>query len=158
MLNPLTPFNHEDESLWDLHREIDRTFNSMLRHADHHNRLWPEASLSAISPKVDISETEKEINIVAELPGMKENDVNISVQNQTLTLSGEKKSEKKEDNKTYHRIERSYGKFVRTFPLPFDVKPEAIDATFEKGLLKISIPKPANAKAKPGTIKIKNKD
>ncbi len=159
MLNPLTPFTREDEPLWDLHHEIDKAFNSVFRGQNRHQHLWStNGNLAAISPNVDFSETDKEINIVAELPGVKEEDVKVSVENNTLTISGEKKFEKKEDNKTYHRLERSYGRFMRTFPLPYEVKADAVHATFEKGLLKISIPKPSGAEAKACAVKIKCKD
>jgi HSP20 family protein len=158
MLNPLIPFGNEEEPLSDLHREIDRAFKTMFR-GHNGNRLWSaENSLAAISPNVDVSETDKEITIIAELPGVKESDVNVSIQDNTLIISGEKKSEKKEENKTYHRVERSYGKFIRSFPLPFEVKTNAVDATFEKGLLRISIPKPSRAETKSNSVKIKSKD
>lgn len=106
------------------------------------------------SPKVDISENDKALNVHAELPGIKKEDIKLEVHNNTLTISGERKHEKKEDTEKYHRFERSYGKFSRSFSLPQGVDPATVQATYADGVLNVSIPKPVQAAA-PKKIDIK---
>lgn len=103
------------------------------------------------NPKVDISENEKNFIVEAEIPGVKKEDMKISLQENILTISGEKKtetSEKKEKN--FYRSERSYGTFTRSFTLPEEVNPDKVDAKFENGVLRITLekaaPKPVNEK------------
>ena len=84
----------------------------------------------------------------AELPGMTQNDIELNLQDNVLTLKGEKKQEKKEEKEDYHRIERSYGSFTRSFTLPAGVKQEDVKATFKDGILEISMPKSEEAKPK----------
>lgn len=92
-------------------------------------------------PSIDISETEDQFLITAELPGMKKEDINISLENNRLAISGERNFEKEEKSKKYHRVETSYGTFERSFQLPDNVDEESIQATYENGLLNISIDK-----------------
>lgn len=99
-------------------------------------------------PAVDVSETESELVVRAELPGLSQNDIELNLQDNVLTLKGEKKQEQKEEKENYHRIERSYGSFSRSFTLPTTVKAEQIKATFKDGVLVISLPKSEEAKAK----------
>jgi len=93
-------------------------------------------------PRVDISETNEEIHIEAELPGMDKTNIKLQVKNSTLLLTGERSFEKKEEERTYKRIERMYGSFTRTFPLPQGVDSSKIQAQFENGILKITVLKP----------------
>jgi len=99
-------------------------------------------------PAVDVSETESELVVRAELPGMSHEDIEINVQDNVLTLKGEKKQEKKEEKENFHRLERSYGSFSRSFSLPAGVKPDDIKATFKDGVLQVTMPKAEEAKAK----------
>lgn len=92
-------------------------------------------------PGIDISETDDQFLISAELPGMEKDDIEISLENRNLTISGERKFEKKEDGKKFHRVETRYGSFNRSFQLPDNVDEESIEATYENGLLNISIDK-----------------
>ena len=92
-------------------------------------------------PKIDISEDEKNIYVDSELPGMKKNDIKISLNDNILTISGEKKSEKKEKDLSFYRNERIYGSFSRSFTIPGEINPDNIDAKFEDGILKIVIEK-----------------
>ena len=92
-------------------------------------------------PGIDISEMDDQFLISAELPGMEKDDIEISLENRNLTISGERKFEKKEDGKKFHRVETSYGSFNRSFQLPDNVDEESIEATYENGLLNISIDK-----------------
>ncbi|GBD94922.1 18 kDa heat shock protein [bacterium BMS3Abin05] len=99
-------------------------------------------------PAVDISETEHDLIVTAELPGIKKDALKLSVQDNILTIKGEKKQEKETKDENYHRIERSYGAFQRTFSLPAIVDATKIKATFKDGVLKIRLPKKEEAKTK----------
>jgi Molecular chaperone (small heat shock protein) len=92
-------------------------------------------------PAVDVSEDEKEITVKAELPGLEAKDVELSLENNVLFIKGEKKFEGEEKKENYLRIERSYGSFVRSVPLPREVKSEKVKARFDKGVLTVSLPK-----------------
>ncbi|HUA66435.1 MAG TPA: Hsp20/alpha crystallin family protein [Alphaproteobacteria bacterium] len=105
------------------------------------------------APLVDISEDDKEYLIKAELPGLKRDDVHISVEKGVLTITGERKFEKEEKDKKHHRVERAYGSFVRTFIVPDDAEADKVAAKFQDGLLTIHIPK--SEKAKPKQIEVK---
>jgi HSP20 family protein len=105
------------------------------------------------SPSVDIIENESEYVIKAELPEINKKDVKVTVQNGLLTLSGERKFEKEEKGKKYHRIERSYGSFIRSFDLPDDADSEHVDAKFTEGMLTIHVNKSKAAAAKEIEVK-----
>jgi HSP20 family protein len=102
---------------------------------------------------VDISEDEHEFLVKAELPDLKKEEVKVSVENGELTISGERKAEKEEKNKKYHRIERSYGSFARSFTLPDSVSGDKVSADFKDGMLAVHLPK--SEKAKPRSIEVK---
>jgi HSP20 family protein len=112
-----------------------------------------------IVPSVDVAETDKEIEITAELPGLERKDVEISLEDDVLTIRGEKKTEsvqdnkKDGDNKNYHLNERSYGVFYRVLQLPPGIDPSSVKATMSNGVLKITIPKPARTQAKKIEVK-----
>ena len=134
----------------DPYRELDRfsrALSSAYGRADREDE-----SLAAWVPPVDIHEEKERIVITAELPGFKENDISITTENGMLTLSGERKFDKEENGKNYHRVERSYGRFARSFSLPNNVDREKIQAHFQNGLLQVELPKREDAK--PRTIKI----
>lgn len=98
------------------------------------------------SPMVDISENDNEIVVVAELPGLQKDDVKIALQDNVLSLEGEKKHEAEVKNKCYHRLERGYGKFQRSFVLPASVKGDQVKASYKDGVLSIRLPKAEEAK------------
>lgn len=100
------------------------------------------------APAVDVTEDDKEYLITAELPEVKKEDVKVSVEKGVLTISGERKVEKEDKKRKYHRIERAYGTFVRTFTVPEDADVEKIQAEFKDGMLKVHIPKSEKAKPK----------
>ena len=104
------------------------------------------------SPLVDITEDDKEYVIKAELPELRKEDVKVTVENGVLTMSGERKFEKEETKKKYHRVERGYGSFVRTFALPEDADADKVKAVFKHGMLEVHLPK--NEKAKPKQIEV----
>jgi HSP20 family protein len=113
---------------------------------------WP----SDLAPRLDVSETDTEIDIDAELPGVEEKDVDVILSGDVLTIRGERKNGHEEKNKNYHLMERSYGSFTRSVSLPFDAEPKNVTAKFEKGVLHIAIPKPANAAGKSAKIPVKS--
>ncbi|MDH3662676.1 MAG: Hsp20/alpha crystallin family protein [Alphaproteobacteria bacterium] len=116
---------------------------------------WPFANgRNAPMPQIDVSETDADVTIEAELPGVDEKDIDVTLTDNLLTIKGEKKQEKEEKNKDYHLTERSYGSFSRSMTLPFDADPKKIRAKFDAGVLKITLPKPAEVKAKVKKIAI----
>jgi HSP20 family protein len=106
------------------------------------------------SPLVDITEDEKEYLIKAELPEMKKENVRLTVEDDVLAISGERKFEKEEKNKKYHRVERAYGSFVRSFSLPEDADGSKVTADFKDGMLHMHVPKSVQAKPKAIEIKV----
>jgi HSP20 family protein len=116
-----------------------------------------EQRLSAFLPSIDVSETDKEIKVTAELPGMDEKDIEIRLDHNNLVISGEKKAETEEKGKNFHRTERSYGSFERVIPLESEIDPEKIEAVFQKGVLKVILPKPVNSVNQARKIEIKAK-
>jgi HSP20 family protein len=103
-------------------------------------------------PPVDVYEDEQNLVLKLEVPGLNEEDINVSLENETLTVQGERKFEKEEKEENFHRIERRYGSFSRTFKLPNTVDSDKVEASYEKGILKISLAK--KAEAKPKQIKV----
>jgi HSP20 family protein len=110
---------------------------------------------AGLSPSIDVTEADKEIEITAELPGLERQDVEISLEDNVLTIRGEKKMPAHTDdkNKNYHMTERSYGIFYRAFQLPVGIDPASVEATISNGVLKIKIPKPAHTDAKKIEVK-----
>ena len=107
------------------------------------------------SPRVDISETDTEVKVVAELPGMEEKDISLSFEDNSVILSGEKKSDLEEKGKTFHRVERTYGSFQRVIPIGVEIDEDKAGASFKNGVLTITLPKAPEAvkQAKKITIK-----
>lgn len=112
-------------------------------------------SLSTFTPQVDLVENDREIKILAELPGLDEKDVEVAVDGTVLTISGEKKAEKEDRGDNYYHVERSYGSFQRAIPLPEEVDTEKIEATFKKGVLTVTLPKTAEAQQRAKKIAVK---
>jgi len=105
------------------------------------------------SPLVDITEDDKEYVVKAEIPEMKKEDIKINVHDDVLTITGERKYEKEEKGKKYHRVERAYGSFMRSFTLPEDADGTKVNAEYKDGVLKVRLPK--SEKAKPKSIEVK---
>lgn len=103
-------------------------------------------------PAVDVSEDGKEVTVKAELPGLEAKDVELTLESGVLTIRGEKKFEGEEKKENYHRIERSYGSFVRAVPLPREVKSDKVKAKFDKGVLTVTMPKAEKAETRNITI------
>jgi HSP20 family protein len=142
MLNSLTRLNPALN--WQVSREpifrlVDSLFNQdLLPSEEVSNRTW--------MPPVDIQETEDSYRLVAELPGLTKEDIQITLENNVLRLSGERKFEKDVKKESYQRIERAYGTFTRAFTLPSQVNAEKVEAAFDSGVLTITVPKAEQAK------------
>lgn len=132
-----------------LQREIDRLFEDFSRGFP----IIAGNGATGLMPSMDVTETDKEIEITAELPGLEEKDVQINIADNILTIRGEKKAEKEQKDKNYRLVERSYGSFERTLELPEGVNADAIKANISKGLLKVTVPKPAPTQAKKIEVK-----
>ena len=128
-------------------REIDRVFDAFFGQTDQ-GRRWV--------PPMDLVEVENHFVLKADLPGLDEGDVNIEIQDGTLTISGERKAEHEQREKGWYRIERSFGSFNRSLTLPDGVDPDRIDASFANGVLEVHIPKPEERK--PRRISISSGD
>jgi len=140
---------------WDPFRELGMLQDRMNRLFDDTGRGWradEPAATTSWSPSGDIFENEGEIIVKAELPGMDRKDIFLHLENNVLTLRGERKFEKETKEENYHRIERSYGNFSRSFSIPATVDDEKIRADYKDGVLKIALPK--KEQAKPKQIKI----
>ena len=124
---------------------------------DRMNRLFRETqgnsqdeslTSSSFAPAVDVYEDEHDVTLKIEVPGIDEKDIDVRIENNTLTVHGERKIEKEEKEENYRRVERQYGSFTRTFNLPPTVDPEKVRADYDKGVLQITLPKKAEAKPK----------
>jgi HSP20 family protein len=144
---PWRPFGSELSSL---HQEMDRLWDRFVGESPFARRISGEWS-----PTVDVSEAKDNFIIKAELPGVHEKDIAVSISGDLLTIKGEKKKEEEEKDEHHYRVERYYGSFERSFRIPTGVKADKIDATFDKGVLKITVPKAEEAKKKEITVKVK---
>ncbi len=134
-----------------LRDEIDRLFNDFFRRTPE-DEMEPHG---VWYPALDIEESDNDIKVIAELPGMKKEDIKITISEGQLVIQGEREFEKEEKDKTYHRIERSYGKFRRSISLPTEVEVDKVKANYEKGILSITIPKSEKVKPKEIGITVK---
>ena len=138
------PFRDLVTAQRDLDRLFRDAFSSQLGETELSTRSW--------APPVDIYETEDAIVLKAELPGVDPKDVDVRVEDNTLYLKGERKFEKEVKEQNYHRVERSYGSFARSFSLPNSISTDKVKAEFKDGMLTLTMPK--REEAKPKTIKI----
>ena len=145
-LIPWRPFGQ----LSPFHKQMDELWNRFLGETPLARRVTEEWL-----PSVDISETKDKLIIKAELPGLEAKDVNVSISGDLLVVKGEKKGEEEEKDEHHHYVERYYGSFQRSFKLPVNVKTDKIEATFDKGVLKVTLPKTEEAKKKEIEIKVK---
>lgn len=156
-MNALTRFNPFKTTTWDPFRDLGdletRLSKIFGRPLPTNGGEKETLAVTEWAPAVDISEDDKEYLVKAELPGLKKEEVKVTVEDGELTISGERKTEKEEKNKKYHRIERSYGSFVRSFTLPDVVSGDKVNAEFKDGLLTVHLPK--DEKAKPKAVEVK---
>ena len=139
-----------------LRRDIDRVFGNFLG-----DWRWPDRALNMLDrqvgsfmPEIDVTETEREFRVTADVPGMDEKDLEVSFVEGGLAIKGEKREEHEEDKGDVYRAERRYGAFERRMPLSSDIDVNKAKATFKKGVLKITLPKTENARSNRKTIPI----
>jgi HSP20 family protein len=138
---------------WDPFRELNQLQGSLNRLFQDYSRGSDELTTSgSFVPAVDVYEDEHNLVLKMEVPGVDQNDIDISLENSTLTVRGERKFEQEEKEENFHRIERRYGSFSRSFSLPNTVDTDNVNANYDNGILKISLAK--RAEAKPKQIKV----
>ncbi len=135
--------------LEDVSNRLNRIFGQSLARTESGQ---PMLALADWAPSVDISETDTAYLVKAEIPGVKKEDVKVTIQDGMLTIRGERKQEKEEKGKKFHRIERSYGSFVRSFRVPDDADENSVKAEFKDGMLNVTLAK--SDKAKPKSIEV----
>ena len=141
---------------WDPFREMEGMRSRLNRFFASPPSLTEDdmMTFSGWAPAVDIQETEKEYLVKTDLPDVKKEDVRVAVENGVLSVEGERKQEKEENGKKFHRIERSYGKFVRRFALPTEVEADKVQADFKDGVLNVHLPKAVAAKPRAVEVKV----
>jgi len=148
----------------DLRREVDEVFDRFSR--GWGTPRWPAWDMfkdfdvpfarASSLPQVDVSETNSAYEVSAELPGVEEKDMDVSISDGMLVIKGEKRDEREKKAKDYHLTERSYGEFRRSFRVPDNVEPDKITASFSKGVLKVSLPKSKKTTSKERSIPVKD--
>ena len=144
------PTRHIGDPILSFQKEMDRLFRDFFEVEPFGQRL-----LSTF-PEIDVKETEKEMRVSAELPGMEEKDVEVLLDSDSLTIRGEKKHEEEEKGESYYRSERRYGSFCRVIPLTSEVESDKVEAKFKNGVLTVTIPKTEKARADLKKIPIKH--
>ncbi|MEZ0170811.1 Hsp20/alpha crystallin family protein [Microvirga sp. TS319] len=145
--NSMTPYRpgggmFAGDPFLSLHREMNRLFDDVLRGNNLPAATGGQGDVgSFVNASMNVSETDKEIRVTAELPGVAEKDIDVSLDDDVLTIRGEKKFERKNDKENFHFVERSYGTFQRSVRLPYRVDPEQVQASFENGVLTVTVPK-----------------
>lgn len=145
MARNLSPYSGNDV-FSSLHREMNRIFDDAFRGVGFPSQYrlgqsQGRSSMTMLQPDIDVSETEKEIKICADLPGVSEKDVDVMLDDNVLTIKAERKQERNEQKEDYHIVERTYGTFQRSLQLPSIVDPEQVQAQFEHGVLTVIMPK-----------------
>ena len=136
-------------NLWD---ELEDFPRSLGLFQEAFNRPAGETGIRPWAPAVDVVESENDLSFTVDLPGMKQEDIDVHLENGTLTIKGQRKFEHEEQKKGYHRIERSYGSFSRAFELPETVDPENVHASYKDGVLSVKVAK--REAAKPRSVKV----
>jgi HSP20 family protein len=144
--NSLTPFRPGGlfwggDPFLSLHREVNRLFDDALRGGTPGASGEGQAPGGFVNARMNVSETDKEIRVTVELPGVSENDIDVSLDDDLLTIRGEKRIENRDETENFHFVERSFGSFQRSLRLPFSVDPEKVQADFQNGVLTVTLPK-----------------
>ena len=137
-----------------LHDEIDRVFADFRENFSDFGERFEFDKDGMLTPKINVSESEDSVHISAELPGVKEDDIDVTVSDDILVIKGVKSEEHEEKKEDYHLVERSHGSYLRSIPLGFDVDGDKVQATISDGVLNITIAKPAEIAAKTKKIPI----
>ena len=149
------PAKREGDPFFAMQNEMNRVFENFFKSTPS-TGIWGSDGEYAFSPSIDVNDSEKELTVRAELPGLKEEDLDISIDDEYLTLKGEKKfeEERKENGATY--VESSYGSFQRVIPLGVDIDLDAVDASMKNGVLTIALPKKDSPNQKKRTISVRS--
>lgn len=155
----LIPFNFRKDFEpfnW-LRREVDNLFDNFWRSPNQQPQLglYEREKGFNLIPDTDISETDNEFTVITDLPGLEEKDINVDIQNNILRIRGEKKVDREEKGRDFHRVERLSGSFNRSIQLPSIINEENAQANFKNGVLTVTLPKSAEAKSKSKHIEIK---
>jgi HSP20 family protein len=159
-LHELLPIRHRGSLMrreWEspiesLHDEIEDLFSRFFWPTE----IEPYRGERTFVPRVNVSEDDKEVLVTADVPGLDEKDLEVTITKDSLTIKGEKKEETEEKNKNYYRMERSYGSFQRVIPLTAEIDETRAKAKFKNGVLKVTLPKIATAKGTAKKIEVKN--
>lgn len=139
-------------------REMDRVFDDLMRGFGMPSLPIPRAMPAVLAPQIDVSETDQEVRIAAELPGIDENNVEVIVADDILTIRGEKQIEQEEKDRDYRVVERARGSFSRSLRLPFSIDPQQVQASVKDGVLTITIPKPKDVQEKTSRVEVKREE
>ncbi|HEY9785786.1 MAG TPA: Hsp20/alpha crystallin family protein [Candidatus Obscuribacterales bacterium] len=147
----------EYPSFFSLQQDINRVFDNFFRtfESGMMSPFWDSPS-GAFQPRVEVKETDNDLHISFELPGLDEKDLDVSITDDALSVSGEKREEKEENTSGYYRMERTYGSFRRQIPFPCPIDKDKAEATFKRGVLTVKLPKAANAREHVKRITIKS--
>jgi len=151
----LPSFFGRDGDIGSLFREVEKTFEDFTRRTPFAG--FASFGEGAMAPKIDVAEGKDGIEVTAELPGVDEKDIDVTLADGVLTIRGQKKSERDEEDKdkNWHVVERSYGSFSRSVRLPYDPDQSKVEAKFDKGVLHVRLPKPAEVAKKEKKIEIR---
>jgi HSP20 family protein len=145
------PIRREDalaeySPFYSLQQDINRLFDSFFQGFENRSMsTFEETSSPMFSPSLDITETDSDVRVTIELPGLTDKEIDLSISENSLTVKGEKKEEREENTSGYYRMERLYGSFYRSIPLPCSIDRDKVQATFKQGVLSISMPKTRQA-------------
>lgn len=146
LLGPQHGEREREHPLDVFHREFDRLFENLWRDVELPMLGYRAVPMGLAMPRMDVTEDENRLRVTVELPGMEEKDVEVVLSDNVLTIKGEKKAETEEVEKTHAYMERSYGAFCRRLPLDVEIVSDKVEATFDKGVLTVDLPKTAEAK------------
>jgi HSP20 family protein len=149
---PMVRRGSADDPFMSFRREMDRLFDDFV--SGRGLTRWPGEG-AAVDLRFDVAETDNEVKVTAELPGVDEKDVEVTLSDDLLTIKGEKKREQEKKEESYHMVERSYGSFARSLRLPFAVDQSKVEARFRNGVLTVTLPKPPEAQKPAQKIEIK---
>jgi HSP20 family protein len=145
----------DDHPFYSLQRQMNSLFDDFFTGFDVAPRGLASGKFGSFMPSLDVKESDKEFTIRAELPGVEEKDIEVTVTSEAVTIKGEKKEEKEDKGKNYYYMERSYGSFNRVIPLSTETEANKAEASFKNGVLNVTIPKSPSAKNKGTKVPIK---
>src|ERR1700719_4404194 len=151
---PVSRWSEDTDPFLQMRREMNRLFDDVFGGFGLPSALGPALRQMPAAPKIDVSETDNEIQVTAEMPGIDQNDVEVLLEDDRLIIRGEKKEEREDKDRNYHLRERVEGAFSRTLPLPFAPDPNQVKAEFKSGVMTITIPKPQEVKQKQHRIEV----